>query len=66
MLPKVDSAEDLTSIANWIPSERGFPIKLIASIESAKALWSIGDIASWKHSGAQLSTLLVCDTHRNS
>lgn len=59
VIPKVNSAEDLTAIANHIPAGRTSALNLVASIESAKALWSIGDIASWNHGVAKVSALLV-------
>jgi len=43
---------------------QGEPVRLVASIESARALWSVGEIAGWsseygKERGGQLSALLV-------
>ena len=41
----------------------GDPIRLVASIESARALWNLGDIVNWAsvhgNSGGQLAALLV-------
>ena len=45
VLPKVHSAADLTNISRHIPNNR--KINIIASVESARALWAIADIASW-------------------
>lgn len=46
VLPKVHSSDDLTEVASHVPNGRR--LNIIASIESARSLWSIGDIASWK------------------
>ncbi|KAI0345718.1 beta subunit of citrate lyase [Trametopsis cervina] len=73
VLPKVHSAQDLdfvsTQIRNTLQAGntsegRNTPIQLVASIESAKALYNIGEIASWQSQfgsmlGGQLVALLV-------
>lgn len=40
------------------------PMGVVASIESAKALWAVGDIAAWKSIDgvACVKALLVCFT----
>jgi citrate lyase subunit beta-like protein len=57
VLPKVHSAADLTNISRHVPSNR--KINIIASVESARALWAIGDIASWRSDNMELVALLV-------
>ncbi|KAF8320301.1 beta subunit of citrate lyase [Clavulina sp. PMI_390] len=47
VLPKVHSAQDLNKISDHIPPSLGRSINLVASIESARSLWNIGDIAQW-------------------
>ncbi|KAI0689708.1 Pyruvate/Phosphoenolpyruvate kinase-like domain-containing protein [Cytidiella melzeri] len=72
VLPKIHSAKDLDAVSLEIYStlrsgavsqDRHKPIKLVASIESAKALYNIGEIAAWQSSfgsmfGGQLAALL--------
>ncbi|KAJ7065899.1 citrate lyase beta subunit [Mycena belliarum] len=62
VLPKVHSADDLHIVSKAIHAVRGNPLGLIASIESARALWNIGAIAGWKSdcgkSGGTLTALL--------
>lgn len=57
VLPKVHSATDLQEIAKRVPSGR--KLNLIASIESARSLWSIVDIATWRSGDIQVVALLV-------
>lgn len=73
VLPKIHSAKDLDTVSSEIfaalwsgiaSKDRYTPINLVASIESAKALYNIGEIASWKSTfgpnlGGQLTALLV-------
>jgi len=56
VLPKIDSAEDLSVVSQAIPSGRR--VNIIASIESAKSLWNVGEIASWKANNARVVALL--------
>ena len=66
MLPKVHSVEDLESVTDAMEAfgrSQG-TIRLVASIESAKALHNIGGIAAWKsvygpEKGGELRALLV-------
>ncbi|KAL0947105.1 hypothetical protein HGRIS_013243 [Hohenbuehelia grisea] len=66
VLPKVHSAQDLHHVSRQIHIVTRHvdrpPISLIPSIESARALWNIGEIASWKseyaEGGGTLSALL--------
>jgi hypothetical protein len=39
--------------------QRPEPLSLVASIESARALWRIGEIAQWRSEHGHLSALLV-------
>ena len=53
VLPKIHSTADLDKVSQTISqcfSSRSTkdPIRVVASIESARSLWSIGDIAGWK------------------
>lgn len=58
VLPKVHHAQDLSRIVEHIP--RGRPLNIIASIESARSLWGIGDISSWRgNDGVKVIGLLV-------
>lgn len=66
VLPKVHSPSDLDVVSKAISQssgsrQRNEPIRFVASIESARALWSVGDIASWKSQEgvAQIVALLV-------
>jgi citrate lyase subunit beta-like protein len=62
VVPKVHAAEDLQAVSDAIP-RRGARFNIIASIESAKSLWNLGEIASWSLKGsdeaANVSALLV-------
>ncbi|EJC97995.1 beta subunit of citrate lyase [Fomitiporia mediterranea MF3/22] len=60
VLPKIHSAEHLDDVAELVswasssatPQPRTQPLRLVASIESARGLWNIGHIAEWKsHNG---------------
>ncbi|EIM85863.1 citrate lyase beta subunit [Stereum hirsutum FP-91666 SS1] len=63
VLPKVHSVDDLYTVSRMINSTgragQG-PINLVASIESARALWNVGHIASWASGspGVKLTALL--------
>ena len=74
VLPKIHSPEDLDlvsklishSSASWSASGSGrirrCPLQLVASIESARSLWNVGNIAQWKPRNGHevaLTTLLV-------
>lgn len=75
VLPKIHCAEDLTFVSQAmikvsertnppsnVTQHRSEPMRIIPSIESARGLWWIGDIASWKsghENGGVLSALLV-------
>ncbi|KAF8513747.1 Pyruvate/Phosphoenolpyruvate kinase-like domain-containing protein [Gautieria morchelliformis] len=53
VLPKIHSTEDLDKMSQIISqcfSSRSTktPIRVVASIESARSLWSLGDIATWR------------------
>jgi len=53
VLPKIHSPDDLDKVSQSISQRSSSrpprdPIKLVASIESARALWSVGDTAGWK------------------
>ncbi|TFK74758.1 beta subunit of citrate lyase [Pluteus cervinus] len=71
VLPKIHSAEDLHRVSHAIHSATrsspsrvdGIPLKIVSSVESARALWDLGRIASWKSQhgealGGVLSALL--------
>lgn len=52
VLPKIHSVQDLQYISDAIArstqqGRRTQPLRLVASIESAKSLWNIGEIAAW-------------------
>ncbi|KAJ7644283.1 citrate lyase beta subunit [Roridomyces roridus] len=53
VLPKVHSAEDLDRISEAIHAVRGAPLGLVASIESARAMFNLGSIAAWKSQSGQ-------------
>ena len=72
VLPKINSAEDLHHVSDAIHSATRLspsrvdaaPLKIVSSVESARALWDLGKIASWKSQhgealGGVLSALLV-------
>ena len=69
MVPKVDHEDHLEHIGQEIyriiqsnPEllhQRSEPLSIVASIESAQALWRIGEIAQWKSKHGRLSALLV-------
>ncbi|KAF8644514.1 hypothetical protein AX16_008391 [Volvariella volvacea WC 439] len=68
VLPKIHSAQDLHHVSDTIHAVVGGqsgrrPLRLVSSVESARALWNLGDIASWKSKhgpelGGTLSALL--------
>jgi citrate lyase subunit beta-like protein len=52
VLPKIHSVRDLHHVSNAIRTSRArtstpFPIRIVASVESARSAWNLGDIASW-------------------
>jgi citrate lyase beta subunit len=69
VMPKVDHEDHLghveQEISRVIHSNPGFrnqrpeTLSVVASIESAQALWRIGEISQWKSKTARLSALLV-------
>ncbi|KAF8349257.1 P-loop containing nucleoside triphosphate hydrolase protein [Amanita rubescens] len=69
VVPKVHSTNDLDAVSRELHkafknSPREEPIRIIPSVESAKAMWNLGSIASWKSkygalSGGVLSALLA-------
>ncbi|TFY69086.1 hypothetical protein EVG20_g3310 [Dentipellis fragilis] len=64
VLPKVNSVQDLHAVSSAIAAGGARnPVRLVASIESARALWDIGEIARWTSTngssrGGVLSALL--------
>lgn len=68
-MPKVDHEGHLGQVEREISCatqsnpellhQRLEPISIVASIESAQALWRIGEIAQWKSKNSRLSALLV-------
>lgn len=68
-MPKVDHEDHLGRVEQEISrvlrsnpellNQRPGPLSIVASIESAQALWRIGEIAQWKSETARLSALLV-------
>ncbi|OJT11533.1 Citrate lyase subunit beta-like protein, mitochondrial [Trametes pubescens] len=73
VLPKIHSAHDLRRISEVVhqaymdlrPHLRGPPVQLVASMESAKAVHRLGQIARWRtklEHGGKLSALLVSRT----
>ena len=69
MIPKLDHEDHLGRIEEEISRviqsnpellrQRLEPISIVASIESAQALWRIGEISQWKSKRGRLSALLV-------
>lgn len=67
-MPKVNHEDDLNRVGLEISQviqsspelehQRPEPLSIVASIESAQALWRIGEIAQWKSKHARLSALL--------
>ncbi|KZV61508.1 beta subunit of citrate lyase [Peniophora sp. CONT] len=56
VLPKVHSIDYLDKVASIVDSVAGSmdtPIRLVASIESARSLYNIGSIAGWRHSSGK-------------
>ena len=70
MIPKVDHEDHLGRIGEEISRiiqsnpelllQRPESISIVASIESAQALWRIGEISQWRSKHGRLSALLVC------
>ena len=76
MLPKIHSAQDLNLVSRQVYShlqstspsvsnQRVKPLQFVASIESARSLYHIGEIAGWQSEfgpllGGKLVALLVC------
>ncbi|KAI3603037.1 citrate lyase subunit beta [Moniliophthora roreri] len=53
VLPKVHSAQDLHYASRHIAqvfkqNPRETPVRIVSSVESAKAMWNLGEIAGWK------------------
>ncbi|KAJ3715530.1 Pyruvate/Phosphoenolpyruvate kinase-like domain-containing protein [Lentinula raphanica] len=53
ILPKIHSAQDLHYVSRHIQQTyqkypKDFPLRIIPSIESARALWNLGTIAGWQ------------------
>lgn len=79
LLPKIHSASDLHTVSRKIhanlgssivKNERKRPINIVASIESARALVNIGEIAGWQSEfgpllGGKLTALLVSTMSSN-
>jgi citrate lyase subunit beta-like protein len=69
VLPKIHSVRDLHRVSRAIRTSRArtptpSPIRIVASIESARSAWNLGEIASWASEygpdvGGKLSALLV-------
>ena len=66
ILPKIHSTADLDDVAelvSWASSSssahRTQPLRLVASIESARALWDVGKIAAWKSHNGPTGGILV-------
>lgn len=68
VLPKIHSKEDLDYASDAVQSallgcHRDKPLNIVPSIESARAMWNLGDIAKWKSKhgpqcGGEISALL--------
>jgi len=68
-MPKVDHEDHLDHLEQEISRviqsnpellhQRPQPLSIVASIESAQALWRIGEIAQWSSKNCHLSALLV-------
>ncbi|TFL04025.1 citrate lyase beta subunit, partial [Pterulicium gracile] len=58
VLPKIHSAADLHYVSQTIHMARkgpgSGPLEIVASIESAKGLWNIGEIAQWASTTADI------------
>lgn len=69
ILPKIHSAQDIHHVSREVYTAsrnkpRDSPLRIVPSIESARALWNLGGIAGWKSEhgselGGSLSALLV-------
>ncbi|KAF5369391.1 hypothetical protein D9758_002808 [Tetrapyrgos nigripes] len=60
ILPKIHSGEDLDYVSSSIStalsaSSREKPLRIVPSIESAKGLWNLGNIAGWKTKNVSLN-----------
>lgn len=67
VLPKVNSAQALHHVSRTVRKYAASPVPLhvVASIESARAVWNLKEIASWEsdfgaQQGGKLMALLVC------
>ena len=70
MLAKTHAAEDLDVLSDALrdaplAEARAFPVEIIPSLESARAMWNLRDIAAWKSKheprlGGELKALMVC------
>ncbi|KAG1822513.1 citrate lyase beta subunit [Suillus subaureus] len=68
VLPKIHSVRDLHHVSRAIRTSRdststSFPIRIVASVESARSAWNLGEIASWTSeygpdAGGKLGALL--------
>lgn len=67
VLPKIHSVRDLHYVSRAIQTSQArastpFPIRIVASIESARSAWNLGEIASWTSEygpdGGKLGALL--------
>lgn len=68
VLPKIHSVRDLHHVSRAIRTSRAktstpFPIRIVASVESARSAWNLGEIASWTSeygpdAGGKLGALL--------
>ncbi|KAG2065583.1 beta subunit of citrate lyase [Suillus decipiens] len=68
VLPKIHSVRNLHHVSRAIRTSQArsstpFPIRIVASVESARSAWNLGEIASWTseygpNAGGKLSALL--------
>ncbi|KAI6166796.1 citrate lyase beta subunit [Pisolithus thermaeus] len=65
VLPKINSTEDLDHVSRTIyqHSTPSCPLRIVASLESARSIWNLRDIVQWKskfgaQNGGQLGALL--------
>ncbi|CDO70149.1 hypothetical protein BN946_scf184315.g3 [Trametes cinnabarina] len=79
VLPKVHSVQDLNQVSEEIflaykghrfRAPDGPPVQIVASIESARAMYNLGQIASWQSTygdalGGKLAALLVCVNYKD-
>lgn len=66
VLPKIHSVRDLHYVSRTIRNSNpsSIPLRIVASIESARSVIGLGDIASWRsefgaEKGGKLTALLV-------